>query len=186
MESSAVPSGVSASTASSSGIRFPIEGETPWPGLIRVVTFGSFVCIVLALLVLLIIVPPGALGFSQERLMLGLTCVFAFEVVIIRRLIVPMNGDYGRFRINPRYIDLYPLTALGLRVHSRSQQVSAADYKGVRIDTMAAKGSDARYIVTLVHPERANMIQVKIFSTLDDAKAYAGELAAAMNLPVLP
>lgn len=96
-----------------------------------------------------------------------------------------MNGDYGRYRINESKVDFYPLSTLGLSVLTRTQSVPIIDFNGIEVQIMAGKGSETKYMVTLMHPERSNMIRVRAFISRSEAEDYARNLAAALSLPVI-
>lgn len=168
-----------------SRLHLPIEGVTAWPYLLRLIAAGSFVMIMLLAFILTLLIPPEQLQVNPEQLLIGLTGLLVFEIVIVRRLIVPMNGDYGRYRINEGKVDFYPLSTLGLSVLTRTQSVPIIDFNGVEVQIMAGRGSETKYMVALMHPERSNMIRIRAFTSRSEAEDYARNLAAALSLPVI-
>jgi hypothetical protein len=165
-------------------IHLPIEGYTAWPQLLRLVAAASFITVLMASFVLTLFGPTSA-AVNVQALILGLVCVVIFEMVIVRRLIIPMNGDYGRFRISDGRVDLYPLTTLGLSVTTRPQSIPMQDFDGVTVQTMAVKGSETKFMVTLMHPQRANMVRVRHFTARIEAEKFARALADELSLNVI-
>ena len=166
-------------------LHLPIEGVTAWPYLLRLIAVGSFVTIILLAFVLTLLIPPDQLHLDPEQLLIALTGLLVFEIVIVRRLIIPMNGDYGRYRIGENKVDFYPLSTMGLTTMTRPESVPIIDFNGIEVQTMAGKGSETKYMVTLVHPQRSNMVRVRAFTSRMESEDYARELAAALSLPVI-
>ena len=171
--------------ADNARFHLPIEGVTAWPFLLRLIAVGSFVTVMLLAFILTLLIPPEQLQLNPELLLIGLTGLMVFEIVLVRRLIVPMNGDYGRYRINENKVDFYPLSTLGLTVMTRPESVPIIDFSGIDVQIMSGKGSETKYMVTLIHPQRANMIRVRAFTSRTEAEDYARGLAAALSLPVI-
>lgn len=166
-------------------IHLPIEGYTAWPQLLRLVAAGSVIT-VLMISFILTLFGPTSTAVNADMLILGLVSVVVFEMVIVRRLIIPMNGDYGRYRISDGRVDLYPLSTLGLRVMARPQSIPMQDFDGITVQTMAVKGSETKYMVTLMHPQRANMVRVRPFTARIEAENFARALADKVSLKVIP
>ncbi len=166
-------------------IDLPVEGQTAWPQLLRLVAIGSVMMVSMLSFILVLLFSPSEMKIDPQSLMLGLASVVIFEIVIVRRLIIPMNGDYGRWRINVGHVDLYPLSTLGMTVQARPQSIPIGDFSGVAVQSMAVKGSATKYIVTLMHPQRANMVRIRHFDTKVDAESYARMLANKITLPVI-
>lgn len=176
---SGIPNGVDTSR-----IHLPIEGYTAWPQLLRLVAAGSFIT-VLMISFILTLFGPTSTSVNVEALIIGLVCVVLFEMVIVRRLIIPMNGDYGRYRISEGRIDLYPLSTMGLRVLTRPQSIPMEDFDGVTVQTMAVKGSETKYMVTVMHPQRSNMVRVRSFAARSEAEIFARALADKTSLKII-
>lgn len=166
-------------------IHLPIEGYTAWPQLLRLVAAGSGLTILMLSFILSRAFTSAETKIDPQMLLLGLVCAVIFEIVIVRRLIIPMNGDYGRYRINEGRVDLYPLSAFGMKVLTRPESIPMQDFSGVTVQTMAVKGSQTKYTVTLMHPQRANMVRVRPFSSRVEAENYARALADALSLDVI-
>lgn len=166
-------------------IHLPIEGYTAWPQLLRLVAMGSVIT-VLMISFILTLFGPTAVAVNVHALIIGLVSVVLFEMVIVRRLIIPMNGDYGRYRISDSRVDLYPLTTMGLSVTTRPQSIPMQDFDGITVQTMSVKGSETKYMVTLMHPQRANMVRVRPFTARVEAEKFARALADEVSLKVIP
>jgi hypothetical protein len=169
----------------SARVHLPIEGYTAWPQLLRLVAAASVIT-VLMISFILTLFGPTAVAINVQALIIGLVCVVVFEMVLVRRLIIPMNGDYGRFRISDGRVDLYPLTTMGLSVTTRPQSIPMQDFDGIAVQTMAVKGSETKFMVTLMHPQRANMVRVRSFTARIDAEKFARALADEVSLKVIP
>lgn len=166
-------------------IKLPIEGDTVWPNIMRLMLVGSVVTGILLVLFFQVMLPPERLSINPEKLLAGLTGLIFFEMAIIRRLIIPMNGNYGRYRINEKTVELYPLSTLGFKTMPKPQTLPMEDFKGVVIQPMIFRDGVSRYYVTLAHPRPANSIKVKLFSSHIDANAYAEALSIELNTKIL-
>lgn len=172
---------------SSARLHLPIEGYTAWPQIMRLVAIASFVLVMLLACTLLLLIPQENINVQMDKLLLALAAFLIFEMVIVRCLIIPMNGDYGRFRINEGHVDFYPLTTLGLGVQTRTQSVPVVDFDGVAVQALEAQhGAPARYAIMLVHPKRANLVRIRYTPSRSEAENYARTLAEALSLPVIP
>jgi hypothetical protein len=60
------------------------------------------------------------------------------------------------------------------------------DFDGIAVQTMAVKGSETKFMVTLMHPQRANMVRVRSFTARIDAEKFARALADEVSLKVIP
>jgi hypothetical protein len=169
-------------------VKFPIEGHTIWPNIMRLLTVGSIVGGVLLVFVLLLLVSDEQVYVTQHqiiRIILGLACFVIFELVIVRQLIIPMNGDYGRYRVNADKVEFYPLSTLGMKTLPRIETVPMADFKGIAIQPTIFRDGISRYYVTLVHPQQSLSIRLKLFNSHVDANAYAEVLAQALKTKVI-
>lgn len=162
-------------------IKLPIEGLTVWPNIMRLMVVGSVVTAVLFTLVFMLMIPLEQLSIKPDSLLIGMTCVILFEIVIVRALIIPLNGDYGRYRINATHVDYYPLSTLGLTVLHRVESIPVVDFKGVAIYPAILRDGMTRYYVVLVHPKVSNSIRLRIFNSHIEANAYADALAKALS-----
>ena len=178
-------SGVPASQ-STARIHLPIEGYTAWPQVMRLVAIASFVLIMLLACTMLLLVPEDSLNIRLEDLMIGLMVFLLFEMVLVRCLIIPRNGDYGRFRISEGRVDFYPLSTLGLSIQSRTQSVPVADFDGIAVQILEGRdGNAAKYEVLMVHPKRSNLIRIRYIASRGEAEDYARALADELKLPVI-
>ena len=166
-------------------VNLPIQGETIWPNLMRLLTVGSIVGGIMVSLILMLMIPEEQLRIDPAKLVAILTCLILFELVIVRQLIIPINGDYGRYRVNKDKVELYPLTTLGMGVKAYVENIPMADYKGISITPVIFRDGMSRYYVTLTHPQQSNSIRVKLFNSHVDANAYAYVLAQVLNLKVI-
>lgn len=166
-------------------VKFPIEGHTVWPNIMRLMVVGSVVTGILFSLVFMLMIPPEQLRIDPQRLFLGLTCVILFEIVVIRRLVIPMGGDYGRYKITQTSVDYNPLSTLGLTVLKSVESIPVANFKGVAIQPAILRDGITRHYVTLVHPQQSNSIKLRLFNSHVEAGAYAEALAKALSLNVI-
>lgn len=166
-------------------IKLPIEGHTVWPNIMRLMVVGSVVTAILFSLVFMLMIPLEQLSIKPEILLIGLTCVIMFEIVVVRGLIIPLNGDYGRYRINATHVDYYPLSTLGLTVLHRVESIPLMDFSGVAIHTAILRDGMTRYYVVLVHPQQSNSIRLRLFNSHIEAGAYAEALAKALSTHVI-
>ena len=166
-------------------ITFPIEGHTVWPNIMRLMVVGSVVTAILLSLALMLVIPPEHLHIHPRKLVIALTCLILFELVVVRKLIIPLNGDYGRYRIDKTHVEYYPLSTIGMSVLHRTEHIPASDFKGVAIQGVILRDGLSRYYVSLIHPQQSNSIRIKIFSSHTEAMEYATALAAALSLTVL-
>ncbi len=172
---------------SSARLHLPIEGYTAWPQIMRLVAIASFVLVMLLACTLLLLVPEQNIHVKLDSLLLALSAFLIFEMVIVRCLIIPMNGDYGRFRINESHVDFYPLTTMGLSVQARTQSIPVVDFDGIAVQALEAQhGAPTRYGIVLMHPKRANLIRIRYTTSRSEAENYARSLAEALSLPVIP
>jgi len=100
-------------------------------------------------------------------------------------LIIPVSGDYGRYRINQTNVEFYPLSTLGMKVMPRAQTIPLSDFSGVRVQPAMFSDGIARVYVTLVHPQSSNSVRIKLFSAEAEAKAYADNLAKVLSTQIL-
>lgn len=166
-------------------IKLPIEGLTVWPNIMRLMVVGSVVTAILLTLVFMLMIPPEQLRIDPDRLVLSLTCIILFEIVVIRRLVIPLNGDYGRYRIHADRVEYYPLSTLGLTVLHRTESIPVVDFKGVAIQPAILRDGITQYYVVLVHPQISNSIRLRIFNSHVEANAYAQALAKALSINVV-
>jgi hypothetical protein len=166
-------------------ISFPVEGATAWPFVIRLIAFASVFIVAVLTSIFTLLIPPEDLGVQPEKLLAVLGAVLVFEVVLVRRLIVPLNGDYGRYTITRDKVDYYPLSTLGMRVLPEPETIPLAHFKGVSVQTIEAKDSVTRYSASLVHPKRSRTIRVRMFLAKPEAEEYARRLADALSLKMI-
>ncbi|MDB5491382.1 MAG: hypothetical protein JWO78_1231 [Micavibrio sp.] len=163
-------------------IKLPIEGHTVWPNIMRLMVVGSVVTAILFTLVFMLMIPLDQLNIKPQILLTGLTCIILFEIVIVRGLIIPLNGDYGRYRINATHVDYYPLSTLGLTVLHRVESIPVVDFKGVAIQPAILRDGMTRYYVVLMHPQQSNSIRLRLFNSHTEAATYAEALAGALSI----
>ena len=166
-------------------ITLPIEGATAWPFVIRLIAFASVFIVAVLASIFTLLIPAEELGLQPDKLLAVLGAVLVFEVVLVRRLIVPLNGDYGRYRIARDKVDFYPLSTLGMRVLPEPETVPLANFKGVAVQTIEAKDTVTRYSASLVHPKRSRTIRVRMFLMKPEAEEYARQLADALSLKMI-
>jgi len=166
-------------------IKLPIEGDTVWPNIMRLMVVGSVVTAILFTLVFMLMIPLEQLRIKPNILIIGLSCVIMFEVVIVRALIIPLNGDYGRYRITATHVEYNPLSTLGLTVLKRVESIPLVDFKGVAIQPAILRDGLTQYYVVLVHPQQSNSIRLRLFNSHIEANAYAEALAKALSTTVI-
>lgn len=166
-------------------VKLPIEGHTVWPNVMRLLVVGTFVSGLLLALVIILMIPPEQLSINPDRLLMGLTCVVIFEVIVVRLLIIPSNGDYGRFRINQTNVEYYPLSPLGLKVMPRAQTIPLTDFRGLMVQKALFRDGITRFHTVLVHPQASNSIRVRLFTDESEAKAYIDALAKQLSIPLM-
>lgn len=178
--------GVPAGQPSTARVHLPIEGYTGWPQVMRLVAIASFVLVMLLACTMLLLVPEESLNVQLDDLMVGLGVFLIFEMVLVRCLIIPMNGDYGRYRITADRVDFYPLSTLGLGIQSRTQSLPVADYDGIAVQALEGPGEATLYAIVMVHAKRANIIRIRHTKQRSEAQDYAHALAGELKIPVIP
>lgn len=166
-------------------IYLPIEGRTKWPFIMRVMAFGSAVTVmVLAIIYTLLLAPTGS-TFRPEIIFVGLFLLLLCELMTMRYLIIPMRGNYGRFRIGKNRVDLYPLSRYGFTVLPEPESAPITDYKGVSL--AVGDGHQGMYYnVFLTHAKRSKTICIRSFATKAQAGTFARTLADTLGLNYIP
>lgn len=166
-------------------IHLPIEGHTRWPFIMRVLAFGSVVTVLMLAIIYILLLSPSGSPIRPEIMFVGLFLLLLSELIVVRFLIIPASGDYGRFRISATKVDLFPLSRYGFSVLPDPAIVPITDYKGV-----ALRVGDGRqgmyYTVFLNHPRRSMTIHIRSFETKAQAETFARTLADTLGLRYIP
>ncbi len=164
----------------------PMEGHMAWPFIIRLIIFASVFVVAVLASIFIMMMPEGTSITQMETLAMAFAVVLLFEVVIVRRLIVPLNGDYGRYIITAsNTVEFYPLSALGVSVKDKPETVPISDFSGVSVEILETKGAVTRYSVTLLHPKRSRIVRIRNYLLKSEAEDYARNLAQLLSLKVL-
>ncbi|HEY8190955.1 MAG TPA: hypothetical protein VIG74_00920 [Alphaproteobacteria bacterium] len=171
--------------SASDSISLPIEGHMAWPFVIRLIVFASVFVVAVLGSILVLMMPEGQSTMRIEMLAIAFAVVLLFEVVLVRRFIVPLNGDYGRFIIRGGTVDFYPLSTLGMSVSDKPETVPITEFSGVSVHVLEAKGAVTRYSVVLIHPKRGRIIRVRSYLLRNEAEDCARALANLLGLNVI-
>ena len=164
-------------------ISFPIEGKTQWPILMRTMSLGMFAGfgVVLAVFAGTGLIDDGAL---YQWILYLIFALVAAEYLLFLKVVIPMAGNYGRFRIYEHKVEYFPLTSTGMGVQPQSKSEPISKFKGVMVKSWQNKYSMS-YVAVLYHPERGKSIRVRSFSSRKDAETFANILAENLNLNIV-
>lgn len=161
-------------------IHFPIEGQSPWVAVLRVVALGSF-CTMLVVGGMLFAFDD--MGAHLPLVLGGLAAFLLLEYAIIRAVIVPRLADYGRFRLYAHKVDYYPLDITGLAVSTASDSEPLSAFAGITVKAQAERG---RYHVYLMHRERGRSLCLKTYTAPEPANSHAEALAETLRVGYAP
>ncbi|WP_435641518.1 hypothetical protein [Micavibrio aeruginosavorus] len=169
---------VSSLASPTSRVHFPIDGQSPWVNVLRMMVFGSAATGLVVAGFLL-----SDPDFQHAGIVLTVLAVLLVtEFVAVRALIIPRTRNYARFRITERRIEIFPLTPSGLGAAREPDALFPTEYVGVSVDLQ--KGTDL-YCVTLIHTNRSKNLPARTFANDNDARDYAIALADALGLKVI-
>lgn len=169
---------VSSLASTTSRVHFPIEGQSPWVNVLRMMVFGSAATGLVVAGFLL-----SDPDFQHAGIVLAVLAVLlVMEFVVVRGLVIPRNRNYARFRITERRIEIFPLTPSGLAAAREPDALFPTEYDGVSV--LTEKGGDAS-VVTLMHKTPAKNLPARSFTNDNDARDYAIALADALGLKVV-
>ncbi|AEP09311.1 hypothetical protein MICA_980 [Micavibrio aeruginosavorus ARL-13] len=169
---------VSPLASTTSRVHFPIDGQSPWVNVLRMMVFGSAATGLVVAGFLL-----SDPGFQHAGIVLPiLAALLIAEFIIVRAFVIPRNRNYARFRITERRIELFPLTPSGLGMAREPNALFPTEYEGVSV--LPERGGDAS-VVTLVHKTPAKNLPARSFTNDNDARNYAIALADALGLKVV-
>ncbi len=172
-------------TGTQARIHLPIEGHTRWPFIMRVMVFGSVVSVMMLAIIFTLFLAPDATDPPSALIIGGLFVLMAAELIVLRLVIIPLNGDFGRFRIGNTKVDLFPLSRTGLSVLPEPISVVITAYKGVAL--RVGNGRNGMYYdVFLNHPKRSQTIHIRSFETKAQAETFARELSGTLGLRFIP
>lgn len=173
-------------TGSEARIHLPIEGHTRWPFIMRVMAFGSVVTVLgLGVMVMLFLVPHDS-GINPVLLMGGVFLFLLAELAVMRFAVIPLLGDYGRFRIAGVQVDLFPLSPSGFSVIDTPVSLPITAYKGVALKVANGQENGVHYDVFLDHAQRSKTIRVRGFTQKQPAEDFARVLAETLGVRFLP
>lgn len=172
-------------TGTAARIHLPIEGHTKWPFVMRVVAFGSVVTVLMLAIIFTLFLAPDATEPPSMTIITGLVFLMMVELAVLRLVIIPFNGDYGRFRFTDTKVDLFPLSRTGFTVLPEPVSVVMTAYKGVAL--RVGNGRHGMYYdVFLNHQKRSHTIHIRSFETKEQAETFARALADALGLRFIP
>lgn len=172
-------------SGSEARVHLPIEGQTAWPFILCLIAFGSLVTVGILTIILMVVVPADAQIVDPVTLLGAILGFMLFEIIIVRRVVIPRNGDYGRYRILQGRVDLYPLSLLGLKILPEPTSVNISEYSGIIVEKAQDKRYGESFAVTLAHPKRSRIVRIRRFSKLVEAESYARALAEVLDRPFL-
>ena len=176
-------------TAARSDESLPIEGESRWVMIMRLLAGSTFLAILVIGGVFRFLTGDDSFVQSQQLAMImgGIVFLLVLEYFVFLLVVIPRQADYGRYVIHENKVDFYPLTALGLGIGPESEPVQMARFMGIATGRIAReKGGGVVYAVYLVHSEnKGKTINVRNFPTLEEAEAFAGKLGGMLHLNVV-
>ncbi len=169
---------VSPLASTTSRVHFPIDGQSPWVNVLRMMVFGSAATGLVVAGFLL-----SDPGFQHAGIVLPiLAALLIAEFIIVRAFVIPRNRNYARFRITERRIELFPLTSSGLGMAREPNALFPTEYEGISVTQQ--KGADV-FAVTLIHKNPAKNLAARTFANDSDARDFAIALADALGLKVI-
>lgn len=166
-------------------IHLPVEGRTRWPFVMRVMAFGSAATFLLFSIIYFLLLAPQGDSVQPQAILVGLFFLLFSELVFVRFLIIPAQGDYGRFRITDTRVDFFPLSRYGFSVLTEPEVILLSEFTGISLRVGTGRGG-MYYDVFFNHPERRRTIKIRSFETKAAAEFFARTLADTIGVKFLP
>ncbi len=174
--------------ANPSATTLPIEGESKWVMVMRLLAFGTLTGLLVIAAVFHFLSGDNSFVESQQIGMMlgGLVFLLILEYFVFLFVVIPRQADYGRYEIHRDRVDYYPLTALGLGISSSPRPERLSRFMGITTGRMqGSKKAGTQYAVYLVHgQEKGKNIVIRTFSDPMDAEKFATVLAARLQINV--
>lgn len=172
-------------TSETAGIQFPIEGETHWNKVMRVLALGTVGALIAIGAVFQFFQQDSEAESSQLGLvMMGLIALLVFEYILFLKVIVPRTANYGRFRLHENAVEFFPLSGMGLSVSTQANKVRIGKFLGLTVRKSRDNKNSFAYNVYLIHPEKGYTVNVKTFDQPQAAHDFAQALGRTLDLQV--
>lgn len=172
---------------STSGVHFPIEGESKWVLTMRLLAAGTIGAVISIGLVFHFFGGDKSSFVESQQLAFilgGIVLLLVFEYFVFLKIVIPRQADYGRYRIHKEMVEYFPLTSFGLGIKEKPDSVAVKKFTGVAVSTAPNKKNKLEYGVYLIHQKKGRTITVKTFPVMQEAQEYAHNLAASLRLNV--
>lgn len=173
--------------AAGARVDFPLEGESRWVAVMRVLAIGTLLAILVLGGVYHFLAGDRSFAANQQLLMIfsGIVLLLLIEYFIFLKVVIPRQAAYGRFLLHRDKVEFFPLTALGLGVRKDSVKVQINSFIGITTSRVTDKKGRVSYAAFLIHgSDKGKSIKVRSFSEPVEAEKFALVLGKAVNLNV--
>lgn len=164
---------------------FPIEGESKWVTILRLMAVATLVTIGVIGAMFHFLTADDSFIESQQLAMMmgGIVFLLVLEYFVFLLVVIPRQADYGRYAIHETKVEFFPLTALGLAIGNKSETVHIERFAGVASSKSTDKKGKLSYAVYLVHSDnKGKTINIKSFPSAEEADNYAQNLGRKLRL----
>jgi hypothetical protein len=163
-------------------ISLPIEGRSYIPLVMKTLLLGTAAAsgILYAFFAQEGFFRDGGSNFHQW-LFFAIMGMLALEYLIFLKFVIPMVGNYGRFKIYEHKVEYNPLSATGMSTLRQTVSEPISKFEGVGVRLFSTK-SGTYYYVILVHPEKGRSVTVFRFTSQEKSEKAAKALAAKLNV----
>lgn len=171
-----------------SHIHFPIEGQSPWVMILRIMFMGMIGAVVVITASLNILIPHFAKDGMLPVVLWGITGFLILEYLAVLYLIVPRISHYARFRVYQTKVEFYPLTAFGLRISDRAESVNMGSFSGLTVQPLAndnRRTDRVSYGVYLLSHDKGRTLRLLTNLSRSEAEQQVRELSERLSLGVI-
>jgi hypothetical protein len=148
--------------------------------------FGSVATVLMMGIIYLLLLSSPDSSVNPVLLLVGVLLLLFSELLLVRFIVIPFSGDYGRFRITDTKVDLFPLSRFGFSVLPDPVATVISHYSGVALRVANGRQKGMYYDVFLDHPQRSKTILIRSFPNKAQAADFARELAQTLGLKFIP
>lgn len=170
-----------------SAVNLPLEGESKWVSVMRMLAFATFGCIILIAIVFHFLTADDSFVGNQQlgMMMAGLVFLLVLEYFVFLKIVIPRQANYGRYIVFQDKVEYFPLSALGLSVKAQGEAVAISRFMGITTSRVADRKGRVSYAVFLIHSaDKGKTIKLRSFSEPVQAEAFAVRLGALLRLNV--
>lgn len=170
-----------------SSVALPLEGESKWVPVMRMLAFATLGCIILISIVFQFLAGDDSFVGNQQlgMMMAGLVFLLILEYFVFLKIVIPRQANYGRYIVSQDKVQYFPLTALGLGVRENSVDVAISRFLGVTTSRVADRKGRVSFAVFLIHSaDKGKTIKLRSFNEPEQAEAFAVRLGSLLRLNV--